>query len=359
MMKTIITIIAVIMLTASNYAQSPEKMSYQAVIRDASNALVINQAVGMQISILQSEPTGTPIYIEEQVPTTNMNGLVSLEIGTGYVLLGEFTTIDWANGPYFIKTETDPNGGIDYTITGTSQLLSVPYALYAKTSGSSIPGPQGPEGQQGPQGLQGPAGNDGADGAIGPQGPAGNDGEAGLQGPIGPIGPQGPAGNDGADGTATFKYQFSSFSNSSCCNNMILDQINRTDINAVIFTNGTQPKYAYGKPLPFNLEVVEIKYILYFETYNMIGDDPLTLQPAIANFTNGDFDRWLTDPIDLRTTSHGVWHSLPLSSSNPTDNLIDAAGLQYIVWEQNTAMPGLAESEFRGHIIFDVTVKIP
>jgi hypothetical protein len=145
-----------------SFAQAPNKMSYQAVIRDNSNALVTNQVVGMQISILQGSANGTAVYVETQTPTTNANGLASIEIGGGTVLSGNFATINWANGTYFIKTETDPLGGSNYTITGTSQMLSVPFALYAATSGSSIPGPQGP---------QGPAGNDGAPGPQGPVGP--------------------------------------------------------------------------------------------------------------------------------------------------------------------------------------------
>lgn len=157
-MKKIITICAAILITASMFAQSPEKMSYQAVVRDGSNALVTSTAVGMQISILQGSASGTAVYVETQTPTSNSNGLVSLEIGDGTVVSGDFSTIDWANGPYFIKTETDPAGGTSYSITGTSQLLSVPYALYAANSGSSMPGPQGPAGPQGATGPQGPAG---------------------------------------------------------------------------------------------------------------------------------------------------------------------------------------------------------
>ena len=125
-----------ILLTASVFAQAPEKMSYQAVIRDASDNLVTNQTVGMQISILQGSASGTAVYVETQTPTTNANGLLSIEIGAGTVQSGDFTTIDWASGPYFIKTETDPTGGTSYTIIGTSQLLSVPYALHAKTAES-------------------------------------------------------------------------------------------------------------------------------------------------------------------------------------------------------------------------------
>src|SRR5690554_495651 len=133
-MKKIITVCAVLLMTASVFAQAPEKMSYQAVVRDGSNALVSSTAVGMQISILQGSASGTVVYVETQTPTSNANGLVSLEIGSGTVVSGDFTTIDWANGSYFIKIETDPTGGTSYTITGTSQLLSVPYALHAKTA---------------------------------------------------------------------------------------------------------------------------------------------------------------------------------------------------------------------------------
>jgi hypothetical protein len=135
-MKKRYTILAFLLITASTFAQSPEKMSYQAVIRDATNTLLTNQSVGMQISILQTTITGTAVYIETQTATTNINGLVSLEIGAGSTS-DNFATIDWSAGPYFIKTETDPAGGSSYTITGTSQIMSVPFALYAKTSGNS------------------------------------------------------------------------------------------------------------------------------------------------------------------------------------------------------------------------------
>ena len=130
-MKRIFTLVAAIVLSANVWAQSPEKMSYQAVVRDANNTLVASQSVGMQISILQGSANGSPVYVETQSVTSNTGGLVSLEIGSGYVVTGDFTAIDWVTGTYFIKTETDPTGGSNYTITGTSQLMSVPYALHA------------------------------------------------------------------------------------------------------------------------------------------------------------------------------------------------------------------------------------
>jgi uncharacterized protein (TIGR02145 family) len=133
-MKKAFTLFIIISLTSSVFAQSPQKMSYQAVVRNTSGALVANQSVGMKISILQDFATGTAVYVETQTKTTNANGLVTLEIGVGTPVTGTFSGIAWSSGTYFIKTETDPAGGTNYTIVGTSQILSVPYALYAKTA---------------------------------------------------------------------------------------------------------------------------------------------------------------------------------------------------------------------------------
>jgi uncharacterized protein (TIGR02145 family) len=126
--------LANLLISSSIFAQAPEKMSYQAIIRDGSDQLVTNKQIGMQISILQGSASGTAVYVETQTPTTNANGLVSVEIGAGTVVNGDFATLDWADGPYFIKTETDPTGGTAYSISGISQLMSVPYALHAKTA---------------------------------------------------------------------------------------------------------------------------------------------------------------------------------------------------------------------------------
>lgn len=123
-----------LLLSIFAIAQTPQGMSYQAVIRDASGTLVTNQSIGFKISILQGSDSGTIVYQETHLPTTNTNGLISLVIGNGSIISGDFEAIDWANGPYFIKTETDINGSSNYTITGVSQLMSVPYALHANTA---------------------------------------------------------------------------------------------------------------------------------------------------------------------------------------------------------------------------------
>jgi len=151
-------------LTLSALAQVPQKMSYQAVIRNASGTLLNTTNVGMKISILSGASSGPVVYAETQTVTSNANGLVTIEIGAGTLVSGTFSAISWGTASHFIKTETDPAGGSNYSIIGTSQLLSVPYALYAANSPSGTTGPAGPAGPTGPQGPQG---------QTGPTGPAG------------------------------------------------------------------------------------------------------------------------------------------------------------------------------------------
>ena len=135
-MKKIFTLIIIVLCATTLFAQAPEKFTYQAVVRNASNSLVANAPVGVRVSILQGSASGSAVYVETQTATTNANGLVTLSIGGGNAQQGAFADIDWANGPFFLKSETDPNGGSNYSITTTQQMLSVPYALYAKEAGN-------------------------------------------------------------------------------------------------------------------------------------------------------------------------------------------------------------------------------
>ncbi|MFT6065631.1 MAG: hypothetical protein ACJAQX_001505 [Polaribacter sp.] len=153
-MKNFYTLLFFLWASVSLLAQTPEKMSYQLVSRDASNTLLTNQQGEVQVSILQATITGSALYTETQTATTNINGLVSLEIGSGNSS-DDFSIIDRSAGPFFIKTATDPSGGGSYAIKGTSQLMSVPYALYTKTAGNSTPGPQGEPGIKGDTGAAG------------------------------------------------------------------------------------------------------------------------------------------------------------------------------------------------------------
>lgn len=241
-MKKTTLLLALIINACTLLAQAPERMSYQAVVRDERNEPASTRLVSMRISILQGSAEGTVVYAEQQQLMTNKLGSLSLEIGGGEALSGDLAAIDWSKGLYFIKTETDLRGGKDYQITGVSQLLSVPYALYAKTAGSlttsnganhrddrsensefcekvlncltgsSISGVSGKTGATGPTGPTGPMGNAGATGAAGlngtngfngptgPTGPAGLNGTNGTNGLIGATGPAGAAGLNGATG---------------------------------------------------------------------------------------------------------------------------------------------------------------
>jgi hypothetical protein len=163
MKRILLSLVAIATLSLSSFGQAPEGFKYQAVVRDAGNTILNNQAVGLRMTIHQGSIGGTTVYSETFAPTTNTYGLVNLEIGNGTVVSGTFANIDWSAGPYFMETAVDVTGGTNYSVMGTSQLMSVPYALYAKTSGNG----QGPTG---PQGNQGPAG---ANGATGPAGQGG------------------------------------------------------------------------------------------------------------------------------------------------------------------------------------------
>lgn len=129
----ILTAILFLLLTDSVNAQAPNKLSFQAVIRNSSNYLVISSPVGVRISLLQGSITSSALYVETHTATTNVNGLITLEIGGGKVVSGDMKSINWGLGESFLKVETDPSGGTNYSITSTTQLLSVPYALFANS----------------------------------------------------------------------------------------------------------------------------------------------------------------------------------------------------------------------------------
>ena len=133
-----ITALVFLFLGTFAFAQAPDAMSYQAVVRDATGTLISNKAIGVKMSVLKTSASGTVVYEETFTPkpVTNSNGLMTLEIGKGTPLTGTFSGIDWSAGPFFVKSEIDPAGGTTYSVVSTSQLLSVPYALYAKTAGS-------------------------------------------------------------------------------------------------------------------------------------------------------------------------------------------------------------------------------
>jgi uncharacterized protein (TIGR02145 family) len=139
-------------------SQSTQKFKYDLVLRDNDGQIINNQQVGLKAEIIKDNPEGLTVFMESHLASTNSNGRLSLEIGNGIVGYGSLSSINWADGPYYLKIEIDPLGFNNYTIISINQLLSVPYALYARAAGNSIPGPQGP---------QGPIGNAGIDGENG------------------------------------------------------------------------------------------------------------------------------------------------------------------------------------------------
>ena len=171
-------------------AQAPQAIQYQTIIRNAAGEVVMDQNVSLQLTIRQGSATGTPTYQETHSVTTNSFGLVNLQIGRGDTgaTLNDFSGIDWSMGPYYLEVGLDLTGGSSYTVMGTTQLLSVPYALYAETA--NVPGVPGPPGADGADGAPGA---DGADGADGTDGADGADGNTVLNGTVNPT-------NEGADG---------------------------------------------------------------------------------------------------------------------------------------------------------------
>ncbi len=128
-MRKLALFISLLMFTGFLYAQAPNAFKYQAIARDAQGNLVVNQNVGIQIKILQDSIYGANPYTETFIRQTNAFGLIDLAIGEGNVVNGDFSAIDWSQGPYFITIGMDINGGFNSSAMGGSQLLSVPYAL--------------------------------------------------------------------------------------------------------------------------------------------------------------------------------------------------------------------------------------
>jgi uncharacterized protein (TIGR02145 family) len=133
-MKKAVLSLGSLVLCILTLAQAPEFFSYQVIVRDATNHPITNQNVSFQMSILKGSISVPAQYTELHSATTNGLGLITLAIGNGTGKTGDFTTIDWGADKYFLKVEIDPAGGTSYTEMGTTQLLSVPYALYSKTS---------------------------------------------------------------------------------------------------------------------------------------------------------------------------------------------------------------------------------
>lgn len=202
-MKRCILIFCLLWLTSATYAQ-PQSINYQAVARNSAGAVLANQTISIRFTIHDITATGTIIYQDTvRNISTNQFGLFTSAVGGGtQVGPNLFSNINWATGSKYLQVEIDPTGGVNYIDMGTTQLLSVPYALYAKTSGSTL-GATGPTGSQGPIGATGPtgAGTTGPTGVTGHTGPTGPTGVA-VTGPTGATGPTGSSNAWGLKGNS-------------------------------------------------------------------------------------------------------------------------------------------------------------
>ena len=215
----LLTALLSILWLPSIFAQAPAFFNYQAVPR-YQDSLLYNPGhiLKFRFDIREGGATGPIAFAETHFLEVNRQGAVSASVGMGTAVSGfsnDLNALNWGTTTYFLAVLVDVNANGTFEMQenfGASQLVSVPYALYAKNAGNGPAGPPGPQGPAGPAGAtgatgavgpQGPAGPIGAIGATGPQGPAGPTGATGLTGPAGatgPAGPQGPAGPTGATG---------------------------------------------------------------------------------------------------------------------------------------------------------------
>ncbi len=215
MMKKYFLFLVTLCLQLSLFAQAPAKFNYQSVVRNASGAVIPNQPISLRFSIHDGSTSGSIVFQQTDTIISNQFGVITVVIGGGSITFGNLNQVNWGAGEKFMQVELDIAGGTSYVDMGTTQLLSVPYALYAANAGSSTPGPQGATGAtgadglngvtgaKGDTGLQGPTGADGATGAVGAtgvQGATGNDGLAGVTGATGLPGATGVKGDTGATG---------------------------------------------------------------------------------------------------------------------------------------------------------------
>jgi hypothetical protein len=194
---TSLALIFLSLLTFKTAAQTvPQGINYQAIARNSSGSVYVNSNMEVRISILSGSGSGPVVYSETHQTTTNQFGLFNLKIGAGQSISGSFPDIQWNQANQWIKIDVNPGSGFE--TVGTSELLSVPFALFAQSTGNGGTGPQGEPGPAGPQGEPGPAGPQGETGPAGPQGEPGPSGPQGATGPAGPQGETGPAGPPGS-----------------------------------------------------------------------------------------------------------------------------------------------------------------
>lgn len=204
-MKGIYGSLLLLLVCSFAFSQAPELFNYQGVARDGAGSILADQDISLYISIHEPLLSDPAVFSETHEVTTNSFGLFNIQIGAGVALPGSVPLgeVSWGLMTQFLKVQMDPLGGTDYALLGSSQLISVPYALYAESSGTpGATGSTGPAGATGPTGLTGVTGPTGAAGPTGMAGATGPTGITGATGPTGPTGLTGAMGPTGATGIA-------------------------------------------------------------------------------------------------------------------------------------------------------------
>ncbi len=137
-MKQIRNIFLLVLLASITYAQAPQGIPYQAVARNSSGAILASTSISVRFTIRDSIATGAIKYRETHSVTTTAQGIFSVNVGQGTVVTGTFSGINWGANAKFMQVEMDPAGGGSYIDMGTQQMMSVPYAKYAETSGTVV-----------------------------------------------------------------------------------------------------------------------------------------------------------------------------------------------------------------------------
>ncbi len=274
--KILLTAISFFLSLGVVLAQAPNKFNYQGIARNTAGQALANQTLGLQLTIRTGSATGTTEFQETHTVTTNAYGLYKVEVGTGTNVSGSISAVSWATGSKYMQVEIDPAGGTNYTSLGNTELLSVPYALYA------------------------------ADGNPGPQGPAG---QQGLQGPAGIPGATGPAGSANINGTAGKIIKFTGATTGG--NSLINDNDTTVNIGGY-FTpiTGTNPKMSINSNSAPGLEIKETGF-----TPNIVLDHNNSSGSALTVDANGTGD--------IGIVSHSQNRNAIIASSNGTTSALD------------------------------------
>jgi hypothetical protein len=342
--RILVLLVAVLNLSLSAFAQAPNKFNYQGVVRNSAGVPVSNQLIQLKISILDVAATGTVVYQERHSTTTNQFGLYTVAIGTGNVLSGNFSAINWGLNDKYIKTELSTNSGATFSLLGTTQLLAVPYALYAA---SGNPGPQGPVGPTG---------------ATGPQGPQGPTGATGPQGINGATGPQGLVGASGATGLNQVVKTTTELAGVNCSaggvkvefgldanNNGILDV---SEINATLtkyICNGTSGSYTAGSGVSIAGSTISVQ--------NLAGDatGPITSN-TVTKIQNKNVSAASPNTNDILKWNGTAW--TPIADSNSVNwslngNAVDTS--KFLGTTSNTPLKFKVNNAIAGQISLNNT----